>query len=339
MLLVRRLLCMLLAFCWLVAPMTAFAANEELSVLFEKAAAEVRSPAQARLETGMTWLHPGESAYFPSVAPEITPFDEKENTIYPPVNGTFSTTDESVVTVDEKGLMTAVAEGVATVTYHTGGGDVETAVTVDDEVPTEIAQNAVTVALREYYETKKARLPKYNKYAKWYYGKKKEVGWCSVFGIWVANAAGTNPLKKSEAKEIPDTETLYLREGQVGAQYDGFYALERFGAIPKPGYMVIYADMKNAYRTTHIGIVVAVDELEDGIYRVMTVEGNMSNTVKAYSYLYDSNLANHMVGKEKGRKLQWNMREEDKSKQENPLVQYDLHTAHWSVFGFCETWK
>ena len=27
------------------------------------------------------------------------------------------------------------------------------------------------------------------------------------------------------------------------------------------------------------------------------------------------------------------------AEQTNPLVQYELHTDHWSVFGFCQTWE
>ena len=80
-------------------------------------------------------------------------------------------------------------------------------------------------------------------------------------------------------------------------------------SVPKPGYLVIYADMSNAYRTVHIGSVTDVQDLGDGLYAVTTVEGNMSNSVKSYSYVYDSNKPNHMVGVEEGLKLQNNMSE------------------------------
>ena len=339
MTMVRRAASLFLALCLLFSALTALAANEEVNILFEQAAAALKPPAVLALEMGEYALHPGESAYVPSVAPAITPFDEAETQVFPPIQGTFSTTDDTVVAVDESGRMTALAEGAALVGYHTAEGDAFFLVMVSRETPTEIAKNMAFVAQREYYQVKKARLPKYNQYAKWYYGKKNEVGWCSVFGIWCANAAGANPIRAKEAKEVPDSETLYLREGAVGKQYDGFFALERFGAIPRIGYMVIYADMSNAYRTVHIGIVVDVKDLGGGIYQVTTVEGNMSNSVKSYCYLYNSNLANHRVGTEKGLKLQWNMSELGDAEQTDPLLQYDLHTDHWSVFGFCETWK
>lgn len=312
---------------------------EDVADAFEMASMALQTPAQQGVSTSSYELHPGESAYFPPIAPEITPFDEQTQTIDAPVNGHFESSNESVVTVDVHGIMTAHVEGEAVVIYHSAEGILSFSITVRQDVPTEIAKNMAYIAQREFYTTKRARLPKYNKYAKWYYGKKKEVGWCSVFGIWCANAAGSNPLKKSEAENVPASATLYLREGQVGNQFDGFMKLDRFGGVPRVGYMVIYADMSNAYRTTHIGIVVDVKSQGNEVYQVTTVEGNMSNSVKSYCYLYDAKLDNHLVGTEKGKKLQWNMSEVSKENQTDPLAQYSLHTDHWAVFGFCESWK
>jgi len=306
---------------------------------FDAARSALLTPARqgvAALEYG---LHPGESAYVPEVAPEITPFDEPEAIVHPPVSGSFKSSDETILTVDDRGLMTAREPGVVRVTYHREAGDVHYRVTVAEDIPTERAKAMAYVAMREFLETRQARLPKYNKYAKWYYGKKREVGWCAVFGIWCANASGSEPLKEKDSTEVSEDATLYLKEGQVGNQYDGFYALERFGAIPRIGYMVIYADMRNGYRFTHIGIVVNTVPLENGMYWVTTVEGNMSNSVKSYGYLYDSNKSNYLVGVEKGLKLQRNMSQVPEDDRGDPLPQYELHTDYWTVFGFCETWK
>lgn len=118
--------------------------------------------------------------------------------------------------------MTGVASGEATVTYRSAGGEETYAVTVGADIPPETVKNYVYVLNREFYEVKRARLPKYNKYAKWYYGKKKEVGWCSVFTIYCANASGNNPVKKGEVDTVNPPMVQYLREGQVGNQFDGF---------------------------------------------------------------------------------------------------------------------
>ena len=85
--------------------------------------------------------------------------------------------------------------------------------------------------------------------------------------------------------------------------------------------------IRDSYRTVHIGSVTDVRDMGGGVYAVTTVEGNMSNSVKSYCYLYDSNKDNHLVGTEKGLKLQNNMAELPEAEQTNPLVQYELHTC------------
>ncbi len=315
-------------------------ADDETDVLFAQAAAALPSPAQEALQTGACTMRTGETAYVPSVAPAITPYDEPAAQTATVAGASFSTSDPSVVTVDENGLMTAVAEGEATVTFSSATGDAPFVVSVSDDAPPEKIKALVYVAKKEFYDTARARLPKYNKYAKWYYGRKKEVGWCSVFTIWCANASGIDPVREEAlaAATVTDGDVVLFREGQVGNQYDCFQKLGRFTGVPRAGYPVIYADLSNGYRTTHIGIVVDVADRGNGVYRVTTVEGNMSNTVKSYCYLYDSNADNHAVGVEEGRKLQKNMSELPAEEQTDPLVQYALHTDHWCVFGFGASW-
>ncbi len=336
----RRLLSLLLCFIVLAVAVPAMADREEEVALFDAAAGTLKTPAQVGQESGTYGIHTGTQAYVPDVDPGIIPYDEQGQSVNAIVaTGSFESSDENVVTVDGNGLMTGVSQGTATVTYHADAGDIAYEVTVGDDIPPELAKNMAYVARREFYKNKRARLPKYNEYAKWYYGKKNEVGWCAVFAIWCANASGNNPLKKANAKEVTDEEMLYMREGAVGNQYDGFFYLDRFVDVPREGYTVIYADMSNGYRTTHIGIVVEAIDKGDGIYQITTVEGNMSNTVKSYCYLYDSHKANNTVGTEKGRKLQWNMSEVPQEDRDDALVQYALHTDHWSVFGFGQSWK
>lgn len=340
---VQKGFCLALVLCLFSASLPGSAARAEavdIKAAFQAAAARLKTPAQEGRATASYALHPGESAYVPELAPEIVPFDQEAEITPAAVSGAFESTDERVVSVSPKGLMTAQGEGSARVVHRTGNGDILSyQITVSQETPTELAKNMAYIAQREFLQTQRSKLPKYNKYAQWYYGKKKEVGWCSVFTIYCANAAGANPLKRGDTAQVLVEDTLYLREGQVGHQYDGFIALDRFGSIPRVGYMVIYADMSKAYRTTHIGIVVDVKDQGQGLYRIRTVEGNMSNTVKSYVYLYDSAKDNHLVGVEKGRKLQYNMSEVPMKDRTDPLPQYQLHTDHWAVFGFCETWK
>ena len=178
-------------------------ADEERDALFDAALEGLLTPARQADLDGALDLHTGDSAYVPCIAPEITPYDERETTVYPPVTGPFSSSDESVVTVTDAGLMTGVAPGTATVTYQAAEGEHTYQVTVSDDALPELIKNYIYVLNREFYTVKRARLPKYNQYAKWYYGRKNEVGWCSVFTIYCANAAGANPIK------VADLETAF----------------------------------------------------------------------------------------------------------------------------------
>ena len=330
-----RLLCALLA---LLMACSSAALADDLSAQFEAASAALLTPAAEALQTGAMTLRVGDSAYVPAVAPPITAFDAPS---IPPqaATGAFESSDPSVVQVDATGLMHALAEGEATVTYHAATGDAPLTVTVSQTAMPERIKALIYVARREFYLNQRARMPKYNQYTKWYYGKKKEVGWCSVFTIWCANASGIEPVQEETLATVPAKGVVLFREGQVGNQYDGFSKLGRFTDVPRPGYLVIYGDLSNGYRTTHIGVVVDAVDQGDGLYRVTTVEGNMSNTVKSYTYLYDANKANSTVGVEKGKKLQKNMSVLPAEQQTDPLVQYKLHTDHWCVFGFGATWQ
>lgn len=337
MTLFRRLAVLMIAAIMLF-PSLASAATD-LGPLFDEALANLLTPAQQGEQTGAYDLHTGDSAYAPCVNPGIIPYDEQAEFVYPEVSGVFTSSDESIVTISENGVMTGVAPGEATVTCQLEDGEHIYTVTVSDDALPETVKNYIYVLNQEFYSVKRERLPKYNKYAKWYYGKKKEVGWCAVFAIYCANASGNQPLGEKEVDTENPPMVQFFREGQVGNQYDGFNSLGRFVDVPKPGYMVVYADMSNAYRTTHIGSVTDVRDMGDGIYMVTTVEGNMSSSVKSYCYLYDSNKTNHYIGVDNRNRLQYNMSEVPVELQTDPLVQYTLHTDHWSVFGFGQTWQ
>ena len=333
---ITRLVALLLALCCLLP--AAALADEETEQLFAQRLAELKTPAQLGAESGEYQLRTGNSAYFPHVSPGVIPFDQMAETPLPAPEGTFSSDNESVVTVSENGLMTAVAPGIAVVRWQSPEGERAVTVTVGDDLISEIGKNYVYVLNREYYSVARERLPRYNQYAKWYYRKKKEVGWCAVFTIYCANAAGFDPLEEKEIDPEQPYTDVYFREGQVGNQYDGFRKLDRWVGIPKPGYTVTYVDMKKAYLTTHVGSIVAVEDRGDGVYAITTVEGNMSNTVKRYTYLYDSKLSNHEITTDTRKHLQYNMSMLPEAEHTDPLSQYELHTDHWAVFGFGATW-
>ncbi|MBN1777110.1 MAG: CHAP domain-containing protein [Clostridiales bacterium] len=311
-------------------------AQGDLSALFEAAAAAWLSPSESGQASGQYTLRTGDSAYVPAISPGIIPFDQ-ETPAVSVGNAVFETTDDQIVSVDAQGLMTGIEAGVATVictiddmTYFYG-------VTVEDDAMPEVVKNFVYIAKREFYLNKLEWLPRANQYSRWYYKSGKEVGWCSVFTIWCANAAGFDPIKEEDAKEIPDDQALFLREGYVSNQYDGFSRLDRFVGVPREGYLVMYANMRKAYLFTHIGIVTDVTPLNDGLYQVTTVEGNMSSSVKSYTYVYDSNLSNHHLTSKSREKIEANIFIVPDNERTDPLTQYET-TEDFTVFGFCATW-
>jgi hypothetical protein len=333
----RAALCLFLILIFLcAAPLPALAQDE--SALFEAAAAAWLSPREAALQSGTYALHTGGNAYAPPVAPEISPYDSDEAPR--PLSGvTFTSSDEQIVSVDETGLMTGVSDGIATVACAAPDGTKTAfAVTVSKDNLPEQAKAFVYVARREYLLDQKQWLPKANRYTKWYYRSDKEVGWCSVFTIWCANASGFDPIPEEDAATIKDDQVLFLREGQVGNQYDGFAKLNRFVGVPRAGYLVIYANLQNTYLYTHIGIVTDVTALSGGQYLVTTAEGNMSSTVKCYTYVYDSNLSNHLLTSDTRDQVQPNIFRVPEDSRTDPLTQYEPQSEDWTVLGFCATW-
>lgn len=295
---------------------------------WEVAFNNLKLPKVEMLDSGIINIRIGDKLIFPYISTSIIPTDLRE--LLPNIEGELRSSDENIVKTNEKGFIEAINNGKCEVSY-TINGDVKTLkVEVSDENMPIGARNLVYNAKKEFYLNKMQRLPKFNEYAKWYYKKKKEVGWCSVFGSYIVNASGLDSYKYNTipVDSINKYSVFGLLEGQVGHQWDGYSSVDRFVNVPKPGYYVIYGNRKNAYKYTHIGIVVDVIDLGNNKYRVTTVEGNMSNTVKSYTYVYDSTIPHPKE----------NMFETDKNDREDSLPQYELHTEYWCVFGFCATW-
>lgn len=311
------------------APLPAAAAPSQA---FLDARAAHKSPLEVTLETGAFEMRPGDETWYPTISPGIVPTDERDSAPDPTSSGAYFTSDPAVATVSDAGRVTAVAEGECVVSNEdaSGGRTAFNVVVSKDAIP-EGGRNMAYVAQREFLAVARGTVKRDNKYARWYYKKRKEVGWCAVFTSYVSNFAGVDTYKvnKLDPTTIGEGDVLSFLEGEVGRQYDGFLETGRFVNLPRPGYLVIYGNRRNSYRTTHIGVVVDVVDRGDGWYQVTTVEGNMGTSVKSFCYLYNSNVAHPKA----------NMKALPKDERPNPLVQYKLATDYWSVFGFCATYK
>ena len=165
----------------------------------------------------------------------------------------------------------------------------ETTRTVVEDVP-ELIQSVVDIAYREWDELHGKTLPRSNKYTKWW--NNGSWGWCAGFVTWCMLEAGV-PQDFEDvilAREEGDVEGIYHCKGSSPSKLIHSYLhMRRTTNIPQKGFIVVYGEESN--RWVHVGLVVDVRLLDDGRYRLTTIEGNMANRVKMYIYDYDPDKA------------------------------------------------
>ena len=176
------------------------------------------------------------------------------------------------------------------------------------------ARNFVLLARAQFEKHPFEKLPKANDYTHWYYEDDREIGWCSVFQMWCAYHSGMQLIKYKQDVEVAPGECISAMEGTQGA-------------VPKPGYLVIYG-VRGSTPYTHVAIVESVTELGDGMYELTTIEGNVNSTIKRMNYRYDA------TPKEKYRNM-FVIPEGEITRQN---CQYTLQKNDWYSTGFCETW-
>ena len=200
----------------------------------------------------------------------------------------------------------------------------------DNPVP-ETIQKVIDIAKQEWTEVNGqglSRDKRGNKYVKWW--GYDNIGWCGAFAGYCLDTAGV-PLEKEDdikkLKPLDNGDPHGIRAAGVPKIDTGYTNLGRTTKLPRPGYLVIYGSVKDAYGYKHVGIVTDVEDLGDGLYQISTVEGNMGSTVKRYCYLYDSRNVNHE-----------NLAAVPAERQTEANVTYTPHQNTWYVTEFCATW-
>lgn len=228
--------------------------------------------------------------------------------------------------------LTAYEEGWAVLALISPTGQewtVEVEVTGDPVPP--LIRAAIDLALSEWQENRNVAFPKdkKNKYTIWYCGNtaKCYFGWCGGFANYCMLNAGVPMDEKNDCKPQPGGVPYAVHEAGVGKIYTGFEKMERLSDIPRPGYLVIYGK-RDYYAYIHIGMVTDVIDQGNGVYQIFTVEGNVSNRIKRYSYLYDTN-----AKKERNMSA---VPEADRT--DTDTFQYTPHAKEWYVNVFCQTW-
>ena len=158
---------------------------------------------------------------------------------------------------------------------------------VIQDVPEEI-QALLDLAYGEWESRSGKVLKKSNKYTKW--RNDYEWGWCGGFLTWCMLELGVpqQRLNEMESGEVPGV--AHVLEASVGKILTGYLMMNRTTLMPQKGFLVVYGK-KNAGSYLHIGLVYDVEDLGGGKYRLTTIEGNMSNTVRMYTRDYDMNAA------------------------------------------------
>ncbi len=198
--------------------------------------------------------------------------------------------------------------------------------------PPEAIQQMLDIAWKEWEDTAGKRLKKSNKYTKWWNNYEWE--WCAGFVTWCMLEAGIPQEFKDDVFKMPEdsvTGLFHIKASSPGKMLAGYLHLHRTTRIPQRGFVVDYGEASNGY--IHVGIVWDVQLLENGKYRLTTIEGNMKNTVRMYVFDYDP-LAEKT-------KCVTAVPEEERTMEESSQFTYKLHQRNkkiWYVNYFLMPW-
>ncbi len=153
------------------------------------------------------------------------------------------------------------------------------------EVPETIRQ-LLDLAHDEWEALGGKAIKKSNKYTKW--RNDYEWGWCGGFITWCMLQLEVPQERLNDIQEGEVPGVVHVMEASVGKLLTGYLRMNRTTRVPQKGFLVVYGK-KNAGGYVHVGLVWDVEVLPDGKYRLTTIEGNMSNTIRMYIRDYDMN--------------------------------------------------
>ncbi len=207
--------------------------------------------------------------------------------------------------------------------------------------PPALIQDLLDIACREWEETAGKVLKKSNKYTKWWNNYTWE--WCAGFTTWCTLEAGIpqdyeDVILKRKEGEVP--EPIYSCKASSPTKLiHTFLHMNRTTMIPQKGFIVLYG--KGSDYKTHVGIVYDVQKLDNGRYRLTTIEGNMSNTVKMYIADYEPVDVYH--GQKENPKIRnlYPVPEEERTMTEARNLTYQLRkkdNKYWYITRFLMPW-
>lgn len=121
-------------------------------------------------------------------------------------------------------------------------------------------------------------------YPNFYNTKKQGAEWCDIFVDWCfVQAYGFN-----DALKLLCQPTKSCGAG-VSWSYDYFKKKKQTGSTPKVGAQIFFRANKDATKPNHTGLVIAVEKTEK-YYKITTIEGNKSDSVKKCTYTTDTKI-------------------------------------------------
>ncbi len=209
--------------------------------------------------------------------------------------------------------------------------------------PPEAIQRMIEIAVNECVQLNGKKLPRSNKYTKWW--NNGEWGWCAGFTTWCSLQA---KIPQDDMKVIlsrpegESPESVYsCRASSPAKLIRTFLHMHRTTMIPQKGFFILYGDLWNF--KTHVGIVIDVQLLSDGRYRLTTVEGNMGSTVQTFVADYKPvDVYNEQNHSPKTSNLS-PVPEEEREEGISPAPSYRLRVSDtdgspWYVTCFLMTW-
>ena len=153
---------------------------------------------------------------------------------------------------------------------------------VIEEVPEQI-QQLLDLAYSEMEACNGQNMKKRNKYTDWN-GSHTGYGWCGGFITWCTLEVGIPQYAKNKAPKEPVPGVVHINEAGVGKLVDGYMRMNnRITMTPQKGFIVVYGhgNSKNKKvggltKNYHVGLVYDVEKLENGKYRLTTIEGNVT---------------------------------------------------------------
>lgn len=204
---------------------------------------------------------------------------------------------------------------------------------VIQEIP-ETIQQVLDLAYEQLIETDAKELNKKNKFTEW--RNKYEYGWCGGFITWCMLQLEIPQQTKDKIKKGEEVEGLFhVKEAGVGKMYTGYEKVNRITRIPQKGFIAVFGT-SGSTPYYHVGLVYDVEKLDDGVYRVTTIEGNVTcdkdethkkvgHTIRMYTRDY------HLNAEKKSENLTL-VPEEERTQEETRLFSYDYTYGNKNLY-------